>query len=278
MWNFINRRYWNTVIVVAVILVIICGTSAIFFGNSSEPSPATDFANFIFTPVKSGFSAISNGIGDFFKDIANAKNSAEENRKLKNQITELENENARLSKFEEENERLRKLLDFKEKQANFVTVPCEIVGRSFSNWEKEFIINKGTDHGIDVGVVIIENGGLVGRVTMAGKNWATVTTLLDVETSVSAMVIRSGAYGIVEGDITLTGDNMCKLTYTAKDADIAIGDTVETSGLGKMYPQGIIIGKVKSVEQIAGQVERRITVEISADIYNMREALAVISY
>lgn len=278
MWNFINRRYWNTVIVVAVVLAIVCGISAIVLGESNEPSPAANFANFIFTPVKNGFSAVSNAVGDFFADIANAKNSAAENRKLKNLIKQLQNENSRLAEYEAENERLRKLLDFKSKQTDFTTVPCEIVGRSFSNWDTEFVINKGTDHGVDVGVVIIENGGLVGRVTMAGKNWATVTTLLDAETSVSAMIIRSGAYGIIEGDITLAGDNMCKLTYTAKDADIAIGDTVETSGLGKMYPQGIVIGKVKSVEQIAGQVERRITVEISSDIYNLREALAIISY
>ena len=278
MWNFINKNYWNTVIVTAVILAIICGTSVIIYGNSNEPSPAANAVNFVFTPVKSVFTKAGQGIGNFFSDIVSAKNAAEENRKLKNQIKQLQNENARMVEYEQENERLRKLLDFKEKQGDFVTVPCEVVGRSFTNWNSEFVINKGTDNGVDVGAVVVENGGLVGSVTMAGKNWARVTTLLDTETSVSAMVIRSGAYGIAEGDMQLSADNLCMLTYTAKDADIAIGDTVETSGLGKMYPQGIIIGKVKSVEQISGQVERKITIEISADIFNLREALVITSY
>ena len=278
MWNFINRNYWNTVIIVAVVLTIICSAVVIIRGDSSEPSPAANAVNFIFTPIRSGFSKAGKAIGDFFGDIAASKKSAEENRKLKNQIKQLQNENARLAEYEAENDRLRKLLEFKEKQGDYVTVPCEIVGRSFSNWNTEFVINKGTDHGVDAGAVVVENGGLVGSVTMAGKNWATVTTLLDPETSVSAMVIRSGAYGIVEGDIKIAADNLCKLTYTAKDADIAIGDTVETAGLGKMYPRGIIIGKVKSVEQISGQVEKTITVEVSSDIFNLREALVITSY
>ncbi len=278
MWNFINKNYWNTVIVVAVILAITCGVASIVTGDSNEPSVATNVVNFVFTPVKTGLSKVGGAIGNFFGDIAASKNSAEENRKLKNQIKQLRNENARLSAFEEENDRLRKLLDFKEKQGGFTTVPCEVAGRSFSNWNTEFVINKGTDHGVDVGAVVVENGGLVGTVTMAGKNWATVTTLLDSETSVSATVIRSGAYGIVEGDIKLAGENLCRLNYTAKDADIAIGDILQTSGLGMMYPQGIVIGKVKSVEQLAGKVERQITVEISADIFNLREVLVITSY
>ncbi len=278
MWNFINRNYWNTVTIVAVILAIICGSCVIVGGNNNEPSAAANFVNIVFTPIKSGFSTVGGAIGNFFGDIASFKKSASENRKLKNQIKQLQNENARLSVYEEENDRLRKLLDFKEKQGNYVTVPCEVVGRSFSNWNTELVINKGTDHGIDVGAVVVENGGLVGTVTMAGKNWATVTTLLDAGSSVSAMVIRSGAYGIVEGNIKFGGENLCEMNYTSKDADIAIGDVIQTSGLGTMYPEGIIIGKVKSVEQIAGRVERHIKVEISADIFDLREVLVITSY
>lgn len=277
MWNFINKNYWNTVIIVAVVLAIICGASVIIGGDDSEPSAAANFVNSIFTPVKSVFSKAGGAVGDFFGDIADSKNSAEENRKLKNQIKQLQNENARLEELKTENERLRKLLDFKEKQVAFNTLPCEVVGRSFSNWNTEFVINKGTRHGVDVGSIVIENGGLVGTVTMAGKNWARVTTVLDAESSVSANVIRSGANGIVEGNIKLSGDKMCELNYTAKDADIAIGDIIETSGLGAIYPQGIIIGKVKSVEQISGHVEKQITVEISADIFNLREALVIVT-
>ncbi len=278
MWNFINRNYWNTVIIVAVVLTVICGTTLILSGDTNEPSMAANAVNTVLTPIKSGFTKLGGTIADFFGDVAGAKNSAAENRKLKNQIKQLQNENERLEEYKAENERLRKLLEFKEKQGNYHVVPCEVVGRDFSKWNTEFVINRGTDQGVDVGAVVMENGGLVGNITMAGKNWAKVTTLLDSESSVSAMVIRSGAYGIVEGDIKLLGDNMCRFNYTAKDADIAIGDTLETSGLGTMYPAGIIIGKVKSVEQISGQIERNITVEISADIFNLREALVITSF
>ena len=278
MWNFINRNYWNVVIVAVIVLALICGASLIFGGDSGEPSFAADVLNTAITPVKTGISKVTGAVGGFFRDIAAAKNAAAENEKLKDRIKELENENVRLDEFKNENDELRKLLDFKSKQTAFTTVACEVVGRSFSNWSTEFVVNKGTDNGIDVGAVVIENGGLVGSVTMAGKNWARVTTVLDSGSSVSATVIRSGASGIVEGDLTLSGDKECMLNYTMKDADIAIGDTLETSGLGKMYPQGIIIGKVKTVEQISGQINKKITVEISADIYNLGQVLVITAY
>lgn len=278
MWNFINRNYWNTLIIVLVVLVIVCGISSYLQGGSETPTFVQNTLNSVFTPIKTGVSTVTGGIYNFFADIKNSKNAATENRTLKNQIKQLQNENARLNEFKEENDRLRNLLEFKEKTTKFDLTPCEVVGRTMSDWNTEFIINKGTDDGIDIGAIIIQNSGLVGKVTLAGKNWAKVTTLLDSESSVSVTVIRSGAYGIVEGDIKLAGENMCAMNYTEKDSDIAIGDVVETSGLGKVFPQGIVVGKVKSVEQISGSVERKITVELSADIYNLKEVMAITSY
>lgn len=276
MWNFINRNYWNVVIVLAVILALICGICTIARGDGTSAPGMTNVINVIFTPVKTGFYKIGKVIGGFTEKFENAGKLAEENKKLNSRIKELEHENARLDEYKNENERLRKLLEIKSKQTNFITSSAEVVGRSFSNWNNEFVINKGTNDGVDVGNVVIENGSLVGKVTMAGNNWARVTTLLDTYSSVSATVIRSGEVGIVEGDIKIAGENKCKLNYTAKDADIAIGDTLETSGLGKVFPQGIIIGKIASVESVAGQVTKQITVEIAADIYNLKEVLVVI--
>ncbi len=278
MWNFINRNYWNTVIITLVVLVIICGISAYSRGGSESPTLLQNAVNVVLTPVKSGIAYIGNGVGGFFGDLANTKNAAEENRQLKKRITELENENAHLETFKTENDRLRNLLGFKEKTTQYESVACEVVGRSLSSWNTTFVVNKGINDGVDVGSIIIENGGLVGRVVLAGNNWAKVSTLLDIESSVSATAIRSGAYGIVEGDIKLSNDNMCKFEFTEKDADIAIGDVIETSGLGQMFPQGIIIGKVKTVEQVSGEIERRITVELSADINNLCEVLAIKTY
>ncbi|MDP4118693.1 MAG: rod shape-determining protein MreC [Bacillota bacterium] len=279
MWNFINRNYWNVIIVAAVVLGLICGVSILARRGNDTGTPAgSNIANIIFTPVKSGLTNMGNGINDFFGSMVSAKNAADENRELKNKIKILQNENARMDEYKNENERLRKLLEFKQKQSHFSTVACTVVGREFSNWNTEFVIDKGTSSGIDVGNVVIQNNGLVGSVTMAGTNWAKVTTLLDGDTSVSASIIRTGETGIVEGDILLADKNLCHLDYTGKNSDIAIGDTVETSGLGKVYPQGIIIGKVKKVETISGEVTKKITVEVSADISNIKEVLVITAY
>ena len=278
MWNFINRNYWNVVIVTAGVLTLVSGIAIIARGDGTEAGGMTNVINTVFTPVKSVMGKAGDGISDFFGDLMKSKAAVRENKQLKKQIKQLENENARLEEYKNENERLRKMLDLKDKQDAYVTVACEVVGRSFSNWNNEFVVNKGTSGGIDVGNVVTSNGGLVGSVTMAGKNWARVTTILDSFSSVSATVIRSGECGIVEGDIKLASANECALNYTEKDADIAIGDTVETSGLGNMYPKGIIIGKIKNVEANAGQITKKITVDISVDIYNLKEVTVITAY
>ncbi len=278
MWNFINRNYWNVVIVIVVVLALVLGVSLIAMRGSNTTPTLSNVVNVIFTPIKSGATGISNSVGGFFSDMANSGKAARENKDLRNKLKQLENENERLDEYIKENERLRKLIDLKNNHPQFTTTACNVVSRSFSNWSTQFIIDKGKNSGIDIGNVVIENGGLVGSVTEAGENWALVTTVLDSDESVGASVIRTGETGIVEGSVKMTGDNLCSLNFTQKDADIAVGDTVETSGLGKIYPKGIIIGKVKSVESKTGQVTKEITVEISADIHNLKEVLVITSY
>ncbi len=278
MWNFINRNYWNVVIVSAVVLALICSVAVIARGDGTEASGLTNVVNVIVTPIKSVFGAVTGGIGDFFEDLSQSKSAVKENKQLKKQIKQLENENERLDELKNENDRLRKMLDLKDRQDNYTTVACEVVGRSFSTWNNEFVVNKGTADGIDVGNVVTDSGGLVGSVTMAGTNWARVTTVLDSYSSVSANVIRSGECGIVEGDIKLASSGECAFNYTVKDADISIGDTLETSGLGNMYPKGIIIGKVKTVEAVSGQITKKITVDVAVDIYNLKEVTVITSF
>ncbi|MBQ3053753.1 MAG: rod shape-determining protein MreC [Clostridia bacterium] len=276
MWNFINRNYWNVVIVTAVVLALICGISAFTRGELEDTPIMTGAVNVIATPVKNLFDNVGDAVGGFFGSMANAGKLTKENAQLKNRLKVLENENEHLKQFERENIRLRDMLGFKAAQGENKVVACEVVGRSFSSWNTTFILNKGTNDGIDVGNIVMNNNGLVGNITMAGNNWAQVTTLLDKDSSVSAVITRSGAVGIVEGDINESDDNMCLLNYTSKNADINSGDTVESSGLGMVFPKGLIIGKVQDIKEIKGQVNKRITVKLSADIYNLKEVMVLI--
>ena len=92
---------------------------------------------------------------------------------------------------------------------------------------------------------VINRKGLIGRVTNSSSNSSNVITIIDPNHSVSGMISRTGDLVQIDGELQLMKDGLCKMTVITEDADIMIGDTVETSGVGGIYPRGIMIGIVK---------------------------------
>jgi rod shape-determining protein MreC len=96
---------------------------------------------------------------------------------------------------------------------------------------------------------VIVDTGLVGSVCEVGYTWCRVRVLTEASSSVGAYIPSSGENGIIEGDISLKDTGICMLTYLSPDADIQVGDLVYTNGQGSVYPRGIFIGVVESVEE-----------------------------
>ena len=90
--------------------------------------------------------------------------------------------------------------------------------------------------------VVTEEGYLLGVVTEAGLNWSTVRTILDSETSIGAMVFRSGGSVLAQGDFALMGEGRLRLGYLGAEPDVVAGDLILTSGLGGYYPSQLVIG------------------------------------
>ena len=107
-------------------------------------------------------------------------------------------------------------------------------------------IDKGDNAGIEEGDLIITAEGMVGYVSAVSMNYSEVTTVLDPEMQAGALLTRTRETAIAEGDYSLLGEGKLRLSYLSKDTDIVIGDTVETSGRGGVFPKGIMIGTVES--------------------------------
>ena len=117
-----------------------------------------------------------------------------------------------------------------------------------SNWYSQLTINKGTAHDLTVGdAVVTEEGYLLGVVTEAGLNWATVRTILDSESSIGALVFRNGGSALAQGDFSLMSRGCLSLNYLGTEPDVVAGDLVVTSGLGGYYPSQLVIGYVEEV-------------------------------
>ena len=156
---------------------------------------------------------------------------------------------------------------------------AKVVLWSASNWSSSFTISKGMTSGIELNdPVVTEEGILVGQVTELGTNWATVSTLIDVDMSVGAFVGATGSSGMVVGEFGLMKNKTAKLTFLADGAQIFVGDEVLTSGSGGAFPAGLVIGTITNVQNEAGgQIEYGI-VEPRCDLDSLVQVFIIKDY
>ena len=140
------------------------------------------------------------------------------------------------------------LLNLKDKYTEYSTVPAYIINKDTSNYSDILVINVGANDGIKVDMAVIANEGLVGHVISVTDSTAKVQTLLDTSSAVSSVVGSSRDNIIVRG--TLDNKKMLNATYIPTSASLLEGDRIETSGLGGIYPKGIIIGTIKEIKQL----------------------------
>lgn len=233
-----NKRL-SVILAVVIIAVIIalCIFTPVFKVISS-------WVGNIFTPIQSGIDYATKGTENTFAGWGNTKKLAEENKQLKAEIDKLKEENRESSVYKNENERLKNLLDLKNQKDQFKPVAAIVIGKDAGNWFNVFTVNKGTDSGIKENTPVISPKGVIGRVSQVGKNWSKIVSVINYDHSVSGMIDRTGDLVQIDGDLSLMKDGLCKMTIITEGADIIIGDTVVTSGIGGIYPKGIFVGTV----------------------------------
>lgn len=204
-------------------------------------------------PIRQAASSVADWLDGIYGYLFEYEQLKAENESLKIQLAEAKEE-ARAGKDAlDENERFRNLLGFAEKHSDYVFESARIVSWSASNWGSSFTINKGEKNGIEVGdCVVNEYGALVGQISELGESSATVRTLIDVDTSIGALVGADGSAAMLMGDYTLMRQGQVKVTWLTEGAQLFLEDDVLTSGSGGLIPQGIVIGSVASIQSEAG--------------------------
>ena len=209
------------------------------------------------TPVQQMVSSVANWLESLYGYVYKYDELVAENEKLHEELAEAQQQVRESAAALEENERYRELLDFHKKHSDMTYEGAKVVAWNTSNWANSFTISKGESSGIELGdPVITEYGVLVGQITELGKTWATVSTIIDINTNIGARVSDTGSAGLLTGDFVMMQDGCAKLAYLSEGAQIFSGSIVVTSGSGGAFPPDLIIGTVSSVqEEAGGQIE-----------------------
>ena len=226
------------------------------------------------TPFRWCFSTVGNavsGFGDYFTEFDRLQ---KENRELASRVSELERENAHVQVLEGENEWLRNFLGVKHVLEHCETVEAEVTGRESNSYLTLYTLNRGSLHGIEAGMAVVSDGGIVGRVESVGLNFCRVTTIVENGVSVGAMCARSGDRGVVDGSLGLRGKGQCAMNYISEFSDIQVGDSIISTG-GGVYPYGFVIGTVAEKTFDAGTRTVSAIIDPAVDFSSLSRVMIV---
>ncbi len=260
--------------IIGIIITIIILIFVVIFSNGENNATFIEnVASKLVMPVQNGLTYLKNKISGndtFFTDINNLK---EENEQLKARNSELEQSLRELENIKTENETLKEYLNLTEKYGEYKTIPAYIINKDISNYTKTIVINVGTDDGIKENMTVIADQGLVGHVVSVTNSTAKVQTIIDTGSSVSCMMSATEESIVCKG--TLDSHNELKAMYIPTDYNMIQGDSVETSGLGGIYPKGIHIGTVKKVENTQNITDRYAVIETAVDFDKLSTVLVI---
>lgn len=197
------------------------------------------------------------------------KNVFAENRKLKEEVATLKTKLATLEDMASENERLRKMVDISSK-ITYILFPARVVSYDPSSSPRTIVIDAGRNDSISLWMPVINEQGLVGKVIQVMNHLSVVQLLRDPSNRVSVILRKSGAIGILECDNGFDFFIRCR-----NDEEVEKGDTVLTSGLGGIYPKGIMVGTVTDIHKNGDPLFKIVKVKLSANL-NRLETLFVI--
>ena len=163
----------------------------------------------------------------------------QEERLINARVLELQQ---RLAELESQNQTLKELLDFSKTQKQ-QGISAPIVGRSADHWWQQVTLGRGSQAGITVNFVVMAPGGLVGRVVNVTPNTSRVLLITDATSQVGAVVSRSRRMGFIRGQ----GSNRAVMQFFDKVPEARRGDVVSTSPVSKLFPPGLPLGRVESV-------------------------------
>ncbi len=254
--SFLFEKHLDkTVVVIAVALSVFLLT----LDDDSQLQTARSLESFLLGP--------KDRVESYFLTVDGL---VEENLRLKKDVATLSHERERLLQLGAERNRLRELIGLKEDSFHEF-LPCEVIARSLDRSHNFVVVDRGSQDSVQVGMAVVGYKGLVGRVKQVFSNFSNVLLLSNKSVSVSCINRRSRVVGLLEWD----RENLFRLDYVGKEEDVQRGDTLVTSGLGRLFPKGFLVATVLQVTNEKGGLSKKVRAISMSDLNKLEELFII---
>jgi len=269
---FMNKRLIILLIGI-ILLVALIGFSLRERDNLSWPEQfVKDTAGF----VQEIFAKPAQYVAGFVDNIEDLVNTYEENKVLKSRLDEYAQLKVEADRLKKENEELKKIIEKEKDLSSYTARQASVIARDMDRWNESIFINKGEVNGIKKNMAVITADGMIGKVESVGKLTSKVQLLtsLNQENYIHAAIQGDkDIYGLITGYDEES--QMLLLSEIPADVEIEKGLNVITSGLGGVFPKGLLIGTVEKVEPDSYGLTQIAYVKPAANFYNLEEVIVV---
>lgn len=196
--------------------------------------------------------------------------AVKENAELRKKLGEAENISNRYEELLRENARLKRFVKFTENNPD-AYVAAQVISRDPSPWFKTLMIDKGSDNGLVKGSPVLVSEGIVGKIVKVSDSYSKVLLIIDRNSAVDALVQNSRVRGIVKGN----NSDTCSFVYALRKDDIREDELIVSSGLDRVFPKGLKIGRISRVRKAHSQLFQDITITTSVDFDKLEEVLVI---
>lgn len=274
MKQFFKNKFFYIVTVAALIVAIV---PTVFY-SMGVTFVFRDAVGVVLAPVQKLFNNVTEAIDGFASYFYKFDELAAENNRLREQIADYQAQIYDNAEIEEMYVWMSDFLEMKMSHTDFEMLAASVIGRESGNYSKVLNLDVGSSDGVQLNMPVVTPDGVVGRITEVGLNWSKVTTILESGLSVGTYIERTGDSGVCTGSFDTAADGLCTLSYIPEESKVALGDRVLTSGYGSMYPRGLVVGYVDSIEQDPYSRTLNIKVKCSAEYLSLTNVMVITSF
>lgn len=227
------------------------------------------------TPIQSAVTSVSDTVSGWFGGNGDLQAQVDaltaENRELRQKVVDYD-------EMKLQNEWYNQILSLHEDHSDYTFADGKVISMDPSDPFCAFSINAGSASGVSVGAPVVTADGLVGIVEEVGLTYSKVRTVLHPDLKASASISRTDESGYTGGSLSLAQDGKLRISYLERTSSVVSGDFVVTSGLGGVFPPGLLIGRVTAVSPDSDGMTLYGLVEPFVDISNLKRVMVITSF